>query len=96
MSIINKVMPGDQLEAERLDACCQYCLIQAREAYKKGYYNHADLLVEDYRKAKRDLDKLVQAKQENDQLKQLVRTLQGRDGVNLTIIQKVIFGEQKG
>lgn len=92
-NLIGKVLTKDLFKAQRLNDCCIYCLHQARNAYIDGKFKEADTLIKDYRNSKRDLDILMQQKEEHDRIRDLVSSLQGK-GINITIVQNLVVKGQ--
>lgn len=81
------VLPGDLQHANELLGCCDYCLARARVAQFGRDLNEAEKWVKEFLRCKRDLDKLIERKQEHDKLVQIVEEMQ-RNGIDVSIVAR--------
>lgn len=81
------VLPGDKKMAVALYECCYSCLERARMELGIDNIDEADRWIKEFRRCKRDLDKLIQRKKEYDRLTDLVHEMQ-KKGVDITILEK--------
>lgn len=81
------VLPGDMQRAAQLLDCCDYCLARARVAQFGRDLNEAERWVKEFLRCKRDLDKLIERKQEHDKLVRLIEEMQ-RNGIDVSIVAR--------
>ncbi|WP_339195184.1 hypothetical protein NSU02_08040 [Aeribacillus sp. FSL W8-0870] len=81
------VLEQDRELAEKLWGCGCINLDRARVAWVNGQFDEAERWVDEFKRCKSDLDKLVGRKKEHDRLVQVVRDMQ-KKGVDLTIVER--------
>jgi hypothetical protein len=79
------VLPQDRQLAEKLWGCGCIYLDRARVAWVNTRFDEAERWIKEFQGCKRDLDELVQKKEEHDQLVQLVETMKER-GIDIMIV----------
>ncbi|WP_199426266.1 hypothetical protein [Thermaerobacillus caldiproteolyticus] len=81
------VLPQDRELAEKIWGCGCIYLNQARVEWVNNRLDEAERWVKEFLRYKRDLDKLVQKKEEHDQLVQLVETMKER-GIDIMLVMR--------
>jgi glycine/D-amino acid oxidase-like deaminating enzyme len=81
------VLPQDEKLAEKLWECGCIYLDRARVAWVSARFDDAERWMTEFQRCKRDLDELVQKKEEHDQLAQLVETMKER-GMDIMIVMR--------
>ncbi|EKN67844.1 hypothetical protein P9E76_01710 [Schinkia azotoformans] len=89
MNIHNKVLPADRNLAYQLEECSIACLRNAYVYRMTGDRETAARWMEEARRCERDLDKLIQKKQERDRLEEVVKDLKAR-GILCEIVRRSI------
>jgi hypothetical protein len=69
------VLPQDRELAEKLWGCGCIYLDRARVAWVNSCFDNAERWMTEFRRCKRDLDKLVRKKEEHDKLAELVASM---------------------
>ncbi|MBW7642588.1 hypothetical protein K1I45_05880 [Geobacillus thermoleovorans] len=83
------VLPGDMKLAAQLLDCCDYATFRARTAMYSNDLAEAERWCKEFLRCKRDLDKLIERKQEHDKLIRLIEEMQ-RHGIDVSIVARVI------
>ena len=87
------VLKEDKELATELVQCCDYSLFRARTAMLDRSVDvherleQAEKWVAEFKRCKRDLDKLVRKKEEHDKLVQLVEVMKER-GIDIAIVMR--------
>jgi hypothetical protein len=79
------VLPQDKPMAEKLWECGCVYLDRARVAWVSTRFDDAERWMTEFRRCKRDLDKLVRKKEEHDKLAELVASMKER-GIDIMLV----------
>ncbi|NNU85319.1 hypothetical protein ETC05_16395 [Geobacillus sp. BMUD] len=83
------VLPGDMKLATQLLDCCDYATFRARTAMYSNDLAEAERWAKEFLRCKRDLDKIIERKQEHDKLVRLIEEMQ-RNGIDVSIVARGI------
>lgn len=87
------VLREDKELANELVQCCDYSLFRARTAFLDrsfdihGRLAEAERWMTEFKRCKRDLDELVQKKEEHDRLVEIVETMREK-GIDIAIVMR--------
>lgn len=81
------VLPQDRQLAEKLWECSCIYLDRARVEWIRNRRDEAERWVKEFLRCKRDLDKLIERKQEHDKLVQIAEEMQ-RHGIDVSIVAR--------